>query len=78
MRKDRLVTVLTVTGALFALSACETPSMQDFNALRNQVQNLESRVSAAEARAEEAATAANECTQVCQRTDRMFQQSLRK
>jgi hypothetical protein len=78
MRIKTLGTALTVAGALFALSACETPSMDDFNSLRNEVANLESRVSAAETRANEAATAADECTQVCERTDRMFQESLRK
>jgi len=78
MRTRTLATALSVVGALFALSACETPSMDDFNSLRNQVANLESRVSAAEARADEAAAAAAECRQVCERTDRMFQQSLRK
>lgn len=78
MRTRTLPTALTVVGVLFALSACETPSMDDFNSLRNQVANLESRVSAAEARADEATAAANECTQVCERTDRMFQESLRK
>ena len=78
MRIRALGSALTVAGALFALSACETPTMDDFNSLRSQVANLESRVSAAEARANEASTAAAECRQVCERTDRMFQESLRK
>lgn len=78
MRTRTLGTALTVAGALFALSACETPTMEDFNSLRSEVASLESRVSAAEARANEAAAAADECTQVCERTDRMFQESLRK
>jgi hypothetical protein len=69
---------LTVAGALFALSACETPTMDDFNDLQNQVNNLDSRVAASEARANEAAAAADQCTQVCERADRMFQQSTRK
>src|SRR5690606_1798988 len=37
MRTRTLATALSVVGALFALSACETPSMDDFNSLRNQV-----------------------------------------
>jgi chaperonin cofactor prefoldin len=78
MRMRSFSLALTLAGALAALSACETPTMEDFNSLQNEVANLESRVSAAEARANESATAANECTQVCERTDRMFQQSLRK
>ena len=69
---------LTVAGAVGALSACETPTREQFNTLENRVASLESQVSAAEARANQAATTADECTQVCQRTDRMFQQSLRK
>jgi hypothetical protein len=69
---------LMVAGALFALSGCETPRTDDMDSLRSQIANLESRVSAAEARANEAATSADQCSQVCERTDRMFQQSLRK
>ena len=69
---------LTVAGALFALSGCETPRTDDYDALRSQVANLESRVSAAEASANTAATTADQCTQVCERTESMFQQSLRK
>jgi outer membrane murein-binding lipoprotein Lpp len=69
---------LMVSGALFALSGCETPGTDDLDNLRSQVSNLEARVNAAEARANEAATTADQCSQVCERTDRMFQQSLRK
>jgi hypothetical protein len=69
---------LTVAGALAALSGCQTPTMEDFNSLRSEVTSLEARVSAAEARANEAAAAADQCQQVCERADRMFQQSLRK
>jgi hypothetical protein len=78
MKLRTLGTALTLAGAMFALGACETPTMEDFNSLRSQVADLESRVTASETRANEAAAAANECTQVCERTDRMFQQSLRK
>jgi outer membrane murein-binding lipoprotein Lpp len=70
--------VLTVAGAVALLSACETPTMEDFNSLQSEVSNLEARVSAAEARTNEAAAAADQCQQVCERTDRMFQESLRK
>jgi hypothetical protein len=69
---------LTIAGALALLSACQTPTMEDFNSLRSEVASLQSRVSAAEARANEAATAAGQCQQVCERADRMFQQSTRK
>ena len=78
MKLRTLSTALMLAGAVFALSACETPTREDFNSLRSQVSNLESRVAAAEARANEAAAAANECSQKCERADRMFQQSLRK
>ena len=78
MRKRSLSLVLTVAGAVAALSACQTPTMEDFNSLRSEVASLQSRVSAAEARGNEAATAANRCQQVCERADRMFQQSTRK
>jgi hypothetical protein len=78
MRMRSLSLALTVAGALAALSACETPSMEDFNALRSDVTSLEARVSAAEARANEAAASASQCQQVCERADRMFQQGLRK
>ena len=78
MRMRSLSLALTVAGALAVLSACETPTMEDFNSLRSEVTSLESRVSAAEARANEAAAAADQCQQVCERADRMFQQSLRK
>jgi hypothetical protein len=69
---------LTGAGALFALSGCETPDTGNYDALRDQVANLESRVAAAEASANTAATTADQCTQVCERTEGMFQQSLRK
>jgi hypothetical protein len=70
---------LMVAGALFALSGCETPSPDDdFDTLSSQVSNLESRVTAVEASASEAATTADQCSQVCARTESMFQQSLRK
>ena len=78
MRTRSLSLALTVAGALAVLSACETPSVEEFNTLQSRVANLETRVSAAEASAAEAAAAANECTQVCERADRMFQQSTRK
>jgi len=69
---------LTVAGTLGVLSACETPTMEDFSALRSEVTSLEARVSAAETRANEAAASAGQCQQVCERADRMFQQGLRK
>jgi hypothetical protein len=69
---------LTVAGALFALSGCETPDTGNYDALSDQVANLESRVAAAEASANTAASTADQCTQVCERTEGMFQQSLRK
>jgi outer membrane murein-binding lipoprotein Lpp len=70
---------LMVAGALFALSGCETPRPDDdLDTLRSQVTDLEARVSAAEASANQAATSADQCSQVCQRTESMFQQSLRK
>jgi hypothetical protein len=69
---------LTVVGALGALSACETPTREQFNTLQNRVTSLESQVSAAEARANQAASSADQCQQVCARADRMFQQGLRK
>jgi outer membrane murein-binding lipoprotein Lpp len=69
---------LTVAGALFALSACDTPSRNDFDSLSSQVNNLESRVTAAEASAAQSAAAADECSQVCTRAETMFQQSTRK
>jgi hypothetical protein len=73
-----LSSALTAAGALAVLSGCQTPTMEDFNSLRSEVASLQSRVSAAEARANEAATAASQCQQVCERADRMFQQSTRK
>lgn len=78
MRMRSFSVALMVAGALAGLSACETPTMEDFNSLRSEVSSLEARVSAAEARANEAATAAGQCQEVCERADRMFQQSLRK
>ena len=78
MRMKTVSLALTIAGALALLSACETPTMEDFNSLRSEVSSLESRVSAAEAWANEAATAASQCQQVCERADRMFQQGLRK
>jgi hypothetical protein len=78
MRMRSLSLALTAAGAVALLSACQTPTMEDFNSLRNEVASLQTRVSAAEARTNEAATAARQCQEVCQRADRMFQQSLRK
>jgi hypothetical protein len=69
---------LTVAAATFALGACQTPTMEDFNALKSEVASLQSRVSAVETTATGAAAAADECQQVCERADRMFQQSMRK
>ena len=72
---------LIVAGALFALSGCETPrtdDVDDLDTLRSQVSDLEARVSAAEASASQAASSADQCSQVCERTESMFQQSLRK
>jgi len=69
---------LTVAGALFALSACDTPSRNDFDSLSSQVNNLESRVTAAESSSAEAAAAADQCSQVCSRAESTFQQSTRK
>jgi hypothetical protein len=78
MRMRSFGLVLTVAGALGVLSACETPTMESFNTLESRVDDLESRVSAAEAQASEAAAGADQCQQVCERADRMFQQNLRK
>jgi multidrug resistance efflux pump len=78
MRMRSFGLVLTVAGALAVLSACETPTMENFNTLESRVTSLEAQVSAAEARANEAAAAADQCQQVCERADRMFQQNLRK
>ena len=69
---------LTVAGALAGLSGCETPTMEQFNTLQSRVASLESQVDAAETRASEAAAGADQCQQVCERADRMFQQGLRK
>jgi hypothetical protein len=78
MQMRRFGLVLTVAGALAVLSACDTPTRADFNALRSEVTSLEARVSAAETRSNEAAASASQCQEVCQRADRMFQQGLRK
>jgi hypothetical protein len=78
MRLRSFGLTLTVVGALAVLSACETPTMEDFNTLESRVDNLEAQVSAAEAQASEAAAGADQCQQVCERADRMFQQNLRK
>ena len=78
MRVRSFGLALTVAGVLAVLSACETPTMEDFNTLESRVANLEAQASAAEARADEAAAAAGQCQQVCERADRMFQQGLRK
>jgi hypothetical protein len=78
MRMRSFGLALTVAGALAVLSACETPTMENFNTLESRVTSLEAQVSAAEARANEAAAAADQCQQVCERADRMFQQNLRK
>jgi hypothetical protein len=78
MRTRSFGLVLTVAGTLAVLSAGETPTMENFNTLESRVANLEAQVSAAEGRANEAAAAADQCQQVCERADRMFQQNLRK
>ena len=75
-----LGTTLTVAGALLALSACVSPD--EVSSLDSRVGELERRVNAAEARANEIEAAANQCTATCEevqtRTERMFQESMRK
>lgn len=80
MRTKTLGTALTVAGALFALSACVSPD--EVSSLEDRVGELERRANAAEARASELEAAANQCTATCEevqtRTERMFQESMRK
>jgi hypothetical protein len=78
MRTRSLGVGVTVAAALLALSACQYPSMDQYNSLSSEVADLRARLDASEATATQAAASAAECRQVCDRTDRMFQQSQRK
>jgi hypothetical protein len=51
--------------------------MDQFNSLSSEVADLRARLDASEATAAQPASAA-ECRQICDRTDRMFQQNQRK
>ena len=81
MSKARFVGAgLSVAAALLTLSACVSPD--EVASLDQRVGTLESRLTAAEARATRAEAAANQCTATCQgveeKTERMFQESMRK
>ena len=52
--------------------------MDQYNSLSSEAADLRARLDASEATATQAAASAAECQQVCERTDRMFQQSQRK
>lgn len=71
---------LTVAVAALLLTACV--SRDDIASLDNRVGELERRANAAEARASQLESAANQCTATCQtaeeRTQRMFEESMRK
>lgn len=69
---------VTIAVALLALSACQYPTMDQYNSLSSEVADLRARLDASEATANQAAASAAECQQVCARTDRMFQQSQQK
>lgn len=75
----RLAPALAALG-LLGLAGCAGNG--DMATLREEVDALESRVAAAEAMASEAQQAALRCTEICEdvqeRSERMFQQSLRK
>jgi hypothetical protein len=71
---------LTIAAALVFLSACAT--RDDLARVESDVASLRSQIDAANARAADAQTAASQCTQTCQetqeKTQRMYEQSLRK
>jgi outer membrane murein-binding lipoprotein Lpp len=69
---------VTIAVAVVALSACQYPTMDQYNSLSSEVADLRARLDAREATANQAAASAAECRQMCERTDRMFQQSQRK
>ena len=79
-RKGVVRAGLTVAAALVMLSACVSPD--EVASLDDRVGELERRADAAEARASQLEAAANQCTATCQeveaRTERMFQESMRK
>jgi hypothetical protein len=68
---------VTIVAALLALGACQYPSM-DHRSLSSEVADLGPRLHASEATATQAAVSAAGSQQVCERTDRVFQQSRRK
>ena len=73
---------LALAAAVVLLGACETVKPSDLARVEDEVSSLRARVEAAEAKAAQAEAAAMQCTQTCQavseRTERMFQQSMRK
>jgi Alanine-zipper, major outer membrane lipoprotein len=73
---------LTIAAALFTLSACQSVTKDDLARVEDEVASLRTQVDAANAKAADAQTAASQCTQTCQetqeKTQRMYEQSLRK
>ena len=72
----------TAVAALSLLGLASCASRDEVASLKSEVDALSTRVSAAEAAAAAAEAAAAECTAICEdvaeRSERMFQQSLRK
>jgi F0F1-type ATP synthase membrane subunit b/b' len=73
---------LASAAAVLLLSACQSVTPDEMQALESRVSTLENRANAAESRASQLEAAANQCTTTCQdleaRAERMYQQSLRK
>ena len=73
---------LTLAAALVMLSACETVTRDDLARVESEVTSLRTEVDGANAKAADAQAAAAQCTQTCQatqeKTQRMYEQSLRK
>ena len=67
-----LLTNLALLAAVLGLAGCNTPSMEDFQRVENEVTELRARVEAAEAQADESSLSADsaldsagQCNQVC-------------
>ncbi len=73
---------LTIVAALIMLSACQATNPDDLSQLQSEVASLRAQVEADETKAADAQAAAAHCTDICQATqeksERMYEQSLRK
>jgi outer membrane murein-binding lipoprotein Lpp len=80
MREFTKLGTAVVALGLLGLAGCASRS--EVNSLKSEVDSLSSRVAAAESTASEAQAAATQCTAICndvaERSERMFQESLRK